>query len=86
MNSKIPLKEIALGVKNSCFGRVHKRNISWRYTKPRRLLWADGLAEVIGEDSNKWASQINSISESSDKKIKSILKKPCSSKQVALGM
>ena len=86
MNIKNRLKEIVIGEKNALSLNTHKRNLSWKNNKPRRLLWANELTEVFDDKSSKWSSPVNSNSDTSEKKIKGILKKPWSSKQVALGL
>ena len=63
----------------------HQRNLSRKLSKSRRLLWADDITEVLGGSSSYWVLPISSTPVLSEEK-KRILKKACSSKQVALGL
>ena len=86
MNNKKQITQEVNGDKKISSRGFHKRNLSRKLSKPRRLLWADDITEVLGGGSSNWVSPISSTPIVSDKKIKGILKKPCSSKQVALGL
>ena len=85
MNNNRQFQKNELG-DNKTYSRCQKGNVSRKLSSQRKLLWADCLTEVLGENSNKWVSPISSASEGSEKIIKGILKKPWSSKLVTFEM
>ena len=89
MNNKKELKQNIINEDKTESYDNELKKCSRKSSKSIKLLWADDLTEVIGEniESNKWISTINSVSDFSDvcdKKIKGILKDPLSTKQVTL--
>ena len=80
MNSKRHFQKHALVVKKTCSRRFKKGSVPRKHSKPGKLLWADELTEVFGENRSKWSSPISFTSEDSKKSTKGILKMPRSSR------
>ena len=69
------------------FLKITTRNLSRKTSRKRKLLWAKELTEVMAENKVSWVAELpwNRDSQLSGKKVKGILMKPSSSKQLKIG-
>ena len=65
MNNNRQLQQNERG-DNKTYYRCQKRSAQRKQSKQKRLLWADCLTQIIGENSNKSVSPISSTSEDSE--------------------
>ena len=69
MNNKKQISQEVIGDKKTSSRGFHKRNLSRKLSKARRLLWADDIIEVIGEGISNLVPPISSTPVVYDKKI-----------------
>ena len=75
MNNNKQIAQEVIGDKKTNSREFHKRNLSRKLSKPRRLLCIDDISEVLGGSSSYWVSPISSTPVLSDKKLRKFKKR-----------